>query len=286
MKKKLVIMLLTALTSLMLSGCGKSTKAAMVTPVTGVSPFNVTDIDENTVSGNDASDSGFSVAIFDGFGDFDLDAFEEDESSEHKLGDVSYVASLQDKRSETGFYSESTSAVWEYLNEDGTINTEYDLDNWAIGIDAYTGRFAFPTVSECDFTKDLYLYTQSDMNVYYIADEGTGNLNAILICTGYNNFNDGIDEDNKIVHEVDEDGNETIRANGIFYEDFTTDLNGEEITVYKKEKVTANDYMYDTYMYKLGGFTVFIEYCIIFDDEPVDYQPSCEDTIKYISLTD
>lgn len=180
--------------------------------------------------------------------ELDTDAFESDEAKDHQFGDIGYVAQYRDIRSTTGLNSESTDDVWEYLTEDGVIDTENPDELWEYGVDTYTGRWAYPTVLESELTKDFYLYDWSDLFCSYIADEGENNY-AILMCTGYDTFNSYTDENA---------GNEYT-----FTMFKTFSVNGEDIDVYS---VSGGENSI-TYLYRLGGFSVIVEF--IGDNEEV-----------------
>lgn len=177
--------------------------------------------------------------------EIDLDAFEEDEAKDHHFGDIGYVAQYRDIRETTGKNSDATADVWGYLTYDGLVDTENMDELWEYGVTSYTGRWAYPTLLESEATKDLYLYDWTDSFCSYIADEGE-TKNAILICTGFDVFN------------MYTSGAEDVEYKFEPYRTF--DVNGQEIEVYS---VSDNESSI-TYLYKLGGFTVVIEFM---DDE-------------------
>ncbi len=118
----------------------------------------------------------------------DIEEFESDENIDHKFGDIGYVAKYRDLRSTTGRNSESTDDVWQYLNEDGTLKTDVSDGLWEYGVNSYTGRWAYPTITKSDATEDLYLYDWTDTFCSYIEDINESN-DAVLMCTGYDMFN-------------------------------------------------------------------------------------------------
>ncbi len=205
-------------------------------------PIEEDEGDEESVSGNDTGDVEVGTSTI---GELNLEEFEADEAKDHKFGDIGYVAQNRDFRSTTGLNSESTEDVWEWLTEDGLLNQDKAGDLWEYGVTGYTGRWAYPTLLESEATEDLYLYDWTDVYASYIADEGEDNY-AVLFMTGYDMFNTYIDPDSE--------------SEFTFVKFKTLNVNGEDIEVYSVENIENSI----TYMYKLGGFTVVVEFA---DDE-------------------
>lgn len=249
-------MLIAALTVISVAGCG--TKETETAPddtsdvVESVSEVGSTSDESDEPVEEDTSDVVEEIEdeVVDdaesGVGslttsELDIEAFEADEAKDHQFGDIGYVAQYRDIRSTTGMNSESTEDVWKYLTEDGLIETENPDELWAYGSDSYTGRWAYPTLLESEATKDLYLYDWTDSFCSYIADEGENN-NTVLFCTGYDAF------------EIYTSGSEDVEYTFEKFGDY--EVNGETIEVYS---VPDNEEV-ATYIYKLGGFTVVIEF--------------------------
>lgn len=235
MKKRIILTMITLLVVSLLYGCGSKE----VTPQQGDNeePEIMIEVpDEQPIEEVPEVSTGTYIES-----DIDLNEFEADEAIDHQFGDVSYIAQYRDIRETTGLYSESTDDVWNYLTDDGIIDTTNVDEYWEYGAQSYTGRWAYPTLLESEATKDFYLYDWTDSFCSYIADEGENN-NAILICPGYDVFNQYTTENEEL---------------GFVFEEFGTyDINDNSIEVYSAEYYEDSI----TYMYKLGGFTVVIEF--------------------------
>lgn len=238
MKKKIVIAMMLTAVLVSVNGCG--TKGDTVESPAEETDVVVDESVEPVVEEYIKPETEVQVATLT-TDELDFDAFNEDEGKDHQFGDMSYVAQYRDIRSTTGRNSTSTDDVWEYLTEDGIIDVEHMDDLWEYGARSYTGRWAYPTLLESEVTKDLYLYDWTDSYCTYIADEGENN-NAILICTGYDVFN----------LYTSGDDNAEYR-----FEVFNTyNVHDDDIEVYS----VCGDEQSITYLYKLGGFTVVIEF--------------------------
>lgn len=242
MKKQIKFAIMIATIITLIGGCGKQDEQAAVTAVdTGVGEVIAEAVQEpeNDEPVSDESDTVTETAVVE-TGDIDIEAFEADEAKDHKLGDISYVAQYRDMRETTNQHSESTEDVWEYLTEDGFIDTNVVDELWEYGVNSYTGRWAYPEITQCDATAELYLYDWTDSYCSYITDDGEDNT-AVLFCTGYDVFESYTNE------------NEA----GLTFEEFgTLEINDEHIDVFKINEGEG----FITYIYKFGGFTVVIEF--------------------------
>lgn len=243
MKRRNVMALLLTIVLVSISGCGakdNTIETQVNEPEVVTEEASESEVEEQVVTDSAEPETEIQVATV-ATDEIDFDKFNEDEAKDHQFGDMSYVAQYRDIRTTTGKNSTSTSDVWEYLTEDGVIDTAHSDDLWEYGARSYTGRWAYPTLLESEVTKDLYLYDWTDSYCTYIADEGENN-NAILICTGYDVFN--------LYTSGDDEAEYT-------FEVFSTyNVGGEDIEVYS----VSGDEQSVTYLYKLGGFTVVIEF--------------------------
>lgn len=249
MKKKVIIAMLAVSLLTVAGGCGtkesdggniETTEEVAMTD--GVDKEPVEEPEEVSDAEVETSESGSGVSVTTAAtGELDVNAFEEDEAKDHQFGDMSYIAQYRDLRNTTKLNSESTEDVWAYLTEDGIISSEAPDELWDVGVSSYTGRWAYPKLLESELTKDFYLYDWTDSFCSYIADDGENN-NAILFCTGYDVFNSYTDADSEAEFTFEKAG--------------TYNINDQDIEVYS----VSGDESSVTYLYKLGGFSIVIEF--------------------------
>lgn len=243
MKSKVSLILIMFIIAVAIGGCGykkveelPATESVVIGGDEDIKPEETEEITTETVDEETVEEVGTFTT-----GDLDFEAFETDENKDHQFGDIGYIAQYRDVRNQTGLNSESTDDVWKYLDDNGNISTDAPDELWDMGVNSYTGRWAYPTVTECEATKDFFLYDWTDSFCSYIADPGENN-HAILICTGYDVFNSYTDANSDAEYTFDK------------YK--TVDVNGESIDLYSVS--AAEDTV--TYLYKLGGFTVVVEF--------------------------
>lgn len=91
-----------------------------------------------------------------------------------------------DKSEEYGIYSESCFDLDQYLDENGSLPMIYDQDDPILT--TYSGRWAYPEVTQCDIFNNMLLKTKVDMYERFDFSDKLGNDTTLTIDSGPSHY--------------------------------------------------------------------------------------------------
>lgn len=184
-----------------------------------------------------------------------------------------------DKSEEYGIYSTSCFDLDQYLNEDGELPNLDDFDKW----NEYTGRWAYPEITQCDMLKDIYLGYKSDRFERFYFKDKSGNDTVLYISSGIQGYNLKVEltdmaqySDNPMLPQL-MFTTETV--------DGTTDI----VSSIRQISFGEEDpwQYYREYVFHVGNFTVEVQCAMTDEDEdPIELtEEEIQEIIDNIRLT-
>lgn len=187
---------------------------------------------------------------------------DEESSEEIESGDefpiIEQAVIDNDKSDEYGVYSTSCFDLDEFLDDNGELPGSGDWENtdW----DTYTGRWAYPEITPCQFFDELTLSERSDKSEVYWVDGFTMFISSGLWVWNWK-LEDSMDPHfaeyeacpRHLFTAQTADGEtdvlvitDSFKSSGLYAE-------GEE---YNEDEVEWTEYKYNTYVFHIGNFTV------------------------------
>lgn len=116
-----------------------------------------------------------------------LEEIEIEPEEEHEFPYLTERAVEQDKSADYGVYSTSCFDVDQFIGEDGMRTAEWDFESKEYS--EYSGRFAYPKVTECRFTTDAKIDSRTDVEEeIFTTDSVTGNSLQIYFSVGRDDY--------------------------------------------------------------------------------------------------